>query len=260
MTFCCFHDMCFDFMLTAMYLGFFTENLLTFCAFPFQIFPRDLSCMATMITFEYLIQLCQNKEQVCPLSSARDAPGTKVHRHPSPYTQSYEIRCSVWCFTPVGEIPTAAADDCIHTVPFQFNLMKLLPKCQQIELFFYTFSRGTNRSSIHPNPHPVMLYIHIPLSKSVNAGSYFTVDLWPLTEAQADASRSASSLPNDILLSLFHSSLQNELSDREISLTDGDHVTFMHHILERERDGHVAPFSLPVIKGDSALFLGLKCL
>lgn len=23
----------------------------------------------------------------------------------------------------------------------------------------------------------------------------------------------------------------------------------MHHILERERDGHVAPFSLPVIKG-----------
>lgn len=65
-----------------------------------------------------------------------------------------------------------------------------------------------------------------------------------------DASCNTSSLPNDLLLSLFHGSLQNELSDREIPLTDEDHVAFMHHILERERDGHVAPFSLPVIKGD----------
>lgn len=64
-------------------------------------------------------------------------------------TQSYEIWCSVWCVAPAGEIP-AAADDCVHTVPFQFDLMKLLPKCQQIELFFYTFSRGTTPSSIHP--------------------------------------------------------------------------------------------------------------
>lgn len=44
-----------------------------------------------------------------------------------------------------GEV-TATADDCIHTVPFQFDLMKLLPKCQQIELFFYTFGWGTSRS------------------------------------------------------------------------------------------------------------------
>ncbi|XP_051752383.1 KICSTOR complex protein SZT2-like isoform X3 [Ctenopharyngodon idella] len=161
---------------------------LTYQEIPQAIFPRDLSCMTTMITFEYLIQLCQNKEQVCPLNSVKDAP---------------------------GEVPAttaaAAADDCIHTVPFQFDLMKLLPKCQQIELFFYTFSR----------------------------------------EGQVDASCSASSLPNDLLLSLFHGSVQNELSDREIPLTDEDHVAFMHHILERERDGHVAPFSLPVIKEES---------
>lgn len=62
--------------------------------------------------------------------------------------------------------------------------------------------------------------------------------------------QNAASLPNDLLLSLFHSSLENELSDREITLADGDHVTFMNHILERDRDGHVAPFSLPVIKGN----------
>lgn len=74
------------FKLTLMYLGIFTENLqgqwlqIVFFS-PFQIFPRDLSCMTTMITFEYLIQLCQNKEQVCPLNSVKDAPGTNIHHH-----------------------------------------------------------------------------------------------------------------------------------------------------------------------------------
>lgn len=56
-------------------------------------------------------------------------------------------------------------------------------------------------------------------------------------------------LPNELLLSLFHSSLEHELSDREIPLASSDHSAFMHHILDRERDGHVAPFSLPIIKG-----------
>ncbi len=63
---------------------------------------------------------------------------------------------------------------------------------------------------------------------------------------------SSTCLPNELLLSLFHNSLEHELSDREIPLADSDYVTFMHHILERERDGHVAPFSLPVIKGQYA--------
>uniref|UniRef100_A0AAR2L548 SZT2 subunit of KICSTOR complex n=1 Tax=Pygocentrus nattereri TaxID=42514 RepID=A0AAR2L548_PYGNA len=147
---------------------------LTYQEIPQAIFPHDLSCMSTMMTFEYLIQLCLNKDQMHPL---------------------------------VGEAPAAAPADGIHMVPFQFDLMKLLPKCQQIELFFFTFSKENE-----------------------------------------DPLQSAPSLPNELLLSLFHSSLQNELSDREIPLADGDHVTFMHHILERERDGHMAPFSLPVIK------------
>ncbi|KAI4886625.1 hypothetical protein NFI96_012743, partial [Prochilodus magdalenae] len=155
---------------------------LTYQEIPQAIFPRDLSCMSTMLTFEYLIQLCLNKDQAHPLPS-----GSKDS---------------------TGEAPGAALADGIHTVPFQFDLMKLLPKCQQIELFFFTFSKGENEDSLQSGP----------------------------------------SLSNELLLSLFHSSLQNELSDREIPLANGDHVTFMHHILERERDGHVAPFSLPLIK------------
>ncbi|KAG7488258.1 hypothetical protein MATL_G00032180 [Megalops atlanticus] len=152
---------------------------LTYEEIPQAIFPRDLTCMSTMMTFEYLSQLCQNKDQVYPLC------GVKSDGEESP-----------------------ATDDCIHTVPFQFDLMKLLPKCQQIEIFFLTLSRVENE----------------------------------------EAAQSAPCLPNEMLLSLFHSCLQQDLSDREIPLADADHVTFMQHILQRERDGHAAPFALPVIK------------
>ena len=41
---------------------------MTLCFF-FQIYPRDLACMSTMMTFEYLCQLCQNKDQVCSLAA-----------------------------------------------------------------------------------------------------------------------------------------------------------------------------------------------
>ncbi|XP_075901818.1 KICSTOR complex protein SZT2 [Nelusetta ayraudi] len=144
---------------------------------PQAIFPRDLACMSTMMTFEYLSQLCQNKEQVFSLpAEAKDLKGEDF-----------------------GES--------IHMVPFQFDLIQLLPKCQQVELFFLTFSTE-NREHGH--------------------GSLC--------------------LPNDILLSLFHSSLELELSDKEIPLATSDHGAFMHHILGRERDGHGAPFSLPLFK------------
>ncbi|XP_051233683.1 KICSTOR complex protein SZT2 isoform X3 [Dicentrarchus labrax] len=148
---------------------------------PQAIFPRDLSCMSTMMTFEYLCQLCQNKDQVCSLPAGlKDVRGDAL-----------------------------ASEDSIHMVPFQFDLIQLLPKCQQVELFFLTFSTAVETGEqVHSSP----------------------------------------CLPNELLLSLFHSSLEHELSDREIPLADSDHVTFMHHILERERDGHIAPFSLPVIK------------
>ncbi|XP_026201911.1 KICSTOR complex protein SZT2 isoform X2 [Anabas testudineus] len=148
---------------------------------PQAIFPKDLACMATMMTFEYLSQLCQNKDQVCSLPA-----GLKDMR---------------------GE--ALVSEGSIHMVPFQFDLIQLLPKCQQVELFFLTFSTVME------------------------------------TEEQIHSSHC---LPNELLLGLFHSSLEHDLTDREIPLADSDHVAFMHHILERERDGHVAPFSLPVIK------------
>lgn len=68
-----------------------------------------------------------------------------------------------------------------------------------------------------------------------------------------------SCLPNELLLNLLHNSLEQELNDREIPLAYSDHSAFMHHILERERDGNVAPFSLPVIKGQPGPII-CRCL
>lgn len=40
-----------------------------------QLYPRDLACIATMLTFEYISQLCQNKEWVCPPSDTKATEG-----------------------------------------------------------------------------------------------------------------------------------------------------------------------------------------
>lgn len=40
-----------------------------------QLYPRDLACISTMLTFEYISQLCQNKEWVCPPSDTKAAEG-----------------------------------------------------------------------------------------------------------------------------------------------------------------------------------------
>ncbi|XP_069378746.1 KICSTOR complex protein SZT2 isoform X8 [Paralichthys olivaceus] len=154
---------------------------LSYQEIPQAIFPRDLTCISTMMTFEYLSQLCQNKHQICSLPvGLKDVRGGAV-----------------------------ASEDNVHMIPFQFDLIQLLPKCQQVELLFHTFSTVMeNAKQNHSSP----------------------------------------CLPNELLLSLFHSSLEHELTDREILLAESDHVAFMHHILERERNGHAAPFSFPISK------------
>ncbi|XP_071984543.1 KICSTOR complex protein SZT2 isoform X3 [Engystomops pustulosus] len=146
---------------------------LTYSEIPQALFPRDQSCINIMLTFEYIVQLCQNKDGGSPIL-------TKAERADPPESSGL----------------------CINEVPFQFDLMKLLPKCQQIEMFFLTLSR-----------------------------------------AEAETSSIEASVPNDMLLSLFHTCLQGDLNDQEIPLDDQDHLTFMEQVLQRDRDGHPAPFT-----------------
>lgn len=99
--------------------------------------------MSTLLTFEYLIQLCKNKDQPQLLSSSIHSTGQKNACF-SFFFYYFMRFLPNWCaFVTAGETPGAAPADSIHMVPFQFDLMKLLPRCQQIELFFYTLSKGT---------------------------------------------------------------------------------------------------------------------
>ncbi|XP_052521973.1 KICSTOR complex protein SZT2 isoform X3 [Tympanuchus pallidicinctus] len=149
---------------------------------PKALYPRDLTCIATMLTFEYISQLCQNKEWVCPPSD-----------------------------TKATEDPDMGAGFRVHEIPFQFNLMKLLPRCQQVEMFFLM-----------------------------------------LTKENEEVTKDSSFVPNEMLLNLFHGCLQHDLSDREIPMADADHVAFMEQVLQRDRDGHQPPFTLPVIREETS--------
>uniref|UniRef100_A0A8D0L4T2 SZT2 n=1 Tax=Sphenodon punctatus TaxID=8508 RepID=A0A8D0L4T2_SPHPU len=128
-----------------------------------------------MLTFEYISQLCQNKDWAFPACDAKAPEGANTGSR-------------------------------VHEIPFQFDLLKLLPKCQQVEMFFLMLAR------------------------------------------EDDVTAKDSSSPNEMLLNLFHGCLQHDLSDREVPLADSDHMTFMEHVLQRDRDGHLPPFLLPVLR------------
>ncbi|XP_067423935.1 KICSTOR complex protein SZT2 [Emydura macquarii macquarii] len=151
---------------------------LTYQKIPKALYPRDLTCISTMLTFEYVSQLCQNKDWVSPAFETKAAEG-----------------------------PDMRAGSHVHEIPFQFNLVKLLPKCQQIEMFFLM-----------------------------------------LTGEDDAMAKDSSFAPNEMLLGFFHGCLQHDLSDREIPLADSDHMAFMEQVLQRDRDGHLPPFTLPVIR------------
>uniref|UniRef100_A0A8C5Q215 SZT2 subunit of KICSTOR complex n=1 Tax=Leptobrachium leishanense TaxID=445787 RepID=A0A8C5Q215_9ANUR len=150
---------------------------LTYPEIPQALFPRDQSCIGVMLTFENIVQLCQNKDRTSPILRK----------------------------------PPLSSGPCVHEVPFHFDLMKLLPKCQQIEMFLLTLSKESE-------------------------------------ETAAEAS-----IPNDLLMSLFHGCLVNDINDREIPLYGQDHVAFMEQVLHRDREGHASPFSSPGSPGSTKM-------
>uniref|UniRef100_H0XD15 SZT2 subunit of KICSTOR complex n=1 Tax=Otolemur garnettii TaxID=30611 RepID=H0XD15_OTOGA len=91
---------------------------LTYSEIPQALHPRDAACIGSMLSFEYLIQLCQSKEWG-PLP-------------PEPR---------------VSDGLDQGGDSCVHEIPFHFDLMGLLPQCQQLQMFFFLLSRGAEGSS-----------------------------------------------------------------------------------------------------------------
>ncbi|XP_063092399.1 KICSTOR complex protein SZT2 isoform X2 [Cavia porcellus] len=137
---------------------------LTYSEIPQALHPRDAACICSMLSFEYLIQLCQSKEWGPLPSEPRVSGGLDQ-----------------------------GGDSCVHEIPFHFDLMGLLPQCQQLQMFFLLLSR---------EPESV-----------------------PLAEGPCPA--------NDMVLCLLHSCLGQELSDREIPLTAADQAAFLSEVLRR---------------------------
>ncbi|XP_049734986.1 KICSTOR complex protein SZT2 isoform X3 [Elephas maximus indicus] len=141
---------------------------LTYREIPQALHPRDAACIGSMLSFEYLIQLCQSKEW-------------------SPLPQEPRVSDEL----------DQGGDTCVYEIPFHFDLMGLLPQCQQLQMFFLLLSR---------EPEGV-----------------------PLAEGPCPA--------NDMVLCLLHSCLGQELSDREIPLTTADQAAFLSEVLRRTCHG-----------------------
>nr|XP_019606636.1 PREDICTED: protein SZT2 isoform X3 [Rhinolophus sinicus] len=137
---------------------------LTYSEIPRALHPRDAACIGSLLSFEYLIQLCQSKEWG-PLS-------------PEPR---------------VSDGLDQGGDTCVHEIPFHFDLMGLLPQCQQLQMFFLLLSREPEGAPLAEGPCPA----------------------------------------NDMVLCLLHSCLGQELSDREIPLSTADQATFLSEVLRR---------------------------
>uniref|UniRef100_A0A8I3X6X9 SZT2 subunit of KICSTOR complex n=1 Tax=Callithrix jacchus TaxID=9483 RepID=A0A8I3X6X9_CALJA len=89
---------------------------LTYSEIPQALHPRDAACIGSMLSFEYLIQLCQSKEW-------------------GPLPQEPRISDGL----------DQGGDTCVHEIPFHFDLMGLLPQCQQLQMFFLLLSRDVQR-------------------------------------------------------------------------------------------------------------------
>lgn len=137
---------------------------LTYSEIPQALHPRDAACIGSLLTFEYLIQLCQSKEWGPLPPEPRLSDGLDQR-----------------------------GDTCVHEIPFHFDLLGLLPQCQQLQMFFLLLSREPEGVPLAEGPCPT----------------------------------------NDMVLCLLHSCLGQELSDREIPLTPADQAAFLNEVLRR---------------------------
>ncbi|XP_041357997.1 KICSTOR complex protein SZT2-like isoform X2 [Gigantopelta aegis] len=165
-------------------------------------FPVDCECISSLITFEHLIDICQNNA-VFPSDSsdAGRSSSTCPPLSPKLYRKRDEKK---------------KVESSIQCIPFPFDPLSLLPRCQQAELLFSTFIVGD---------HPDISEVYVD-PKSSN-GLLFSILFENL-------------MPSDFLGRPIH--------DREIILSTEDCVRFLELLKARKRDlhKHPYPFSLGV--------------
>ncbi|XP_013407252.1 KICSTOR complex protein SZT2 isoform X2 [Lingula anatina] len=157
------------------------------------LFPVDEECISTMLTLEHLINMCQEPVRVL-------APATEK-----------------WCpvYSEESSQQRGTSESAIHCIPFPFDLMKLLPKCQQVEILFSTFiEESTNFAQNDPMSEPG-------------------------TPTQPQGSPAQS--PNAILFQLLSEQLK-DLHDREVEMNMAECGTFVQLIQKRTRDVQEQPY------------------
>lgn len=170
----------------------------------------DAECISSLLTFEHLSFICRDVSSVSPVRV--------------PDTQKMNImeeakRCvHTSVFSKLGS--HFGSEQRIQYIPFAFNLMKILPKCQQAEELFSLFIQDLGANPPEPDYNSAV---------------------------QAD-------VPNKLLSDMLYEHLK-KLNDRELYLTIEDSQRFLHLLLTRKRESDLP---LPIPQHFLKLELGLE--
>ncbi|XP_064476430.1 KICSTOR complex protein SZT2-like [Ornithodoros turicata] len=182
---------------------------------PQALYEMDFECIASLITLEHLNLACVKGELACPgpitpqpLVTPPTTPALDSLGQPTGLRSTPDLTLSQ---AGLFQVKPTTPEPVVIPVPFSFSIMKLLPKCQQAEALFSTFSLSTHGKISRENIAAVQ-------------------------------SRS-----NDLLLQHFLEAMQH-LHDRELPLSREEMAMLPLEIYNRPRDVrlHPLPFSSPL--------------
>ena len=141
--------------------------------------------------------------------------------------------------------PTDSIEPAIQQVPFAFDLLRLLPLCQQVELLFSTMVQGMVPRVTQWDRRHAMQSDCLDFFWFLEKSRYLISCLADVTKVPPVKLRSSSfgkketeqrgKTPNDILFEYLTDSIK-DLHEREIHLTDTECEELLMLIKQRDRD------------------------
>ncbi|XP_049806805.1 KICSTOR complex protein SZT2-like [Schistocerca nitens] len=173
----------------------------------------DYECISCLLTFEHLSLMCKGDQVSSPTRSLAD--GQTVN-NPYQRVMDYLKNCDS------SEIQAATFfEERINHIPFPFNLMHVLPKCQQAELLLSTFIQDLSGNAY---------------MEKRNSSSSSTLP--------EDG-------PNNLLLDALYEHLK-KLHNKELNLSDDDCAKFQQLLIARQREGSTYPLPVPCSDADDS--------
>ncbi|KAK7862806.1 hypothetical protein R5R35_004159 [Gryllus longicercus] len=169
----------------------------------------DAECISSLLTFEHLSLMCRNTSVPSPVK-VPDTPKVEIVED-----NKQDCQSSTYC----SQSTKFTSEQRIEFIPFAFNLMKMLPKCQQAEQLFSMYIQDLGSAV----PSPVE-----------NAAPLLT---------QTD-------MPNKLLYDMLYEHFK-KLNNKELYLSAEDSQRFLHILLNREREEADIPLPIPKLAGKS---------